>query len=798
MRKRILPIFLLLILGAVLSSSAHRVLILHSYHEGLGWTDNINSGIRETFQNENKKHIELFVEYLDAKRHSDSLYYQSLGAFYKTKLRNQHFDVIVVSDNLALNFVLDNRENIFSGIPIVFCGVNNFDEEMLRGDKNITGVTETIDFRGSIALIKRLKPALKELFIVNDNKTVTGIENKKIIEKVSAKFKFPFRYIEDVTIEDLKREVAQISSQSAILLLTYSKDKNGTFLSFERGAKLVSENASVPVLGTWNFYLGKGILGGKLLSGYQQGEKAAKMAIRILYGESVQKIPIVTQVSSKYAFDSNVMKRFNIRRDQIPANSIVVNSVSEFYNVNRKWIVSSAIFVVFLFSIIVILVNAIIQKRRAVDSYKEEHLKLRLTIKEQRLISQIVTILNMDNNLTKTIPRILKVISSYFYASKVSVFEITDDNSVQNILGSYVDGITAINELRENEFSKIKELVLEIRNKKNIVCNTPDELTEKYARHFYRRNIGAAIILPISVQKNVVGMVSLTKEQPYTWNEREINLFETITHLLASAWDRSSQMKMLVKAREQHADALHMLEKSSKMASVGVIASGITHEIRQPLNAIKVTTDSIRFWEKRNPGQVPEVLGNKIQLIGEGADRIESIIQQMRNYWIKPGQVEQSEIDLNNAVSNGLNLIERQVENHGIILNKELAHGSIDIFGNETQLEQVVINLIVNAVNALDLVDRRQKKISITTYKTMESGILKIKDNGTGINKEEGENIFDPFFSTKQKTEGTGLGLAIVKTFVDQMKGNIKFENNPDIGVTFIVSFALVKNDNSN
>jgi signal transduction histidine kinase/ABC-type uncharacterized transport system substrate-binding protein len=767
------------------------VLVLHSYHEGLRWTDNVNEGLRTAFDNYEDQEVELFVEYLDAKRHTDSIYYKSLGVFYQTKLKHLNFDVVIVSDNLALQFVVDNRTNIFEGVPIVFCGVNNYMPSMLKGDRQITGITETVDIKGTIELIRKLNPALKELVVVNDDKTVTAIENKKIVRDLALEFSFHFKYFENLTISELRESVAEIGGQSAILLLTFSKDKEGQFLSFDNGVKLVTEAASVPVYGTWNFYLGKGILGGKILSGAQQGAKAAGLAMRILNGEMVENIPVVTQVDSQYAFDYRVMKRFNIRRDQIPANSLIVNSVSEFYNVNRKWIISSAVFVIFLFSVIVVLSNAIIQKRKAVESYKHEQQKLKLTIKEQRLIAQIVTTLNSDNNLSNTIARILKVISSYFYASKVSVFEIADDDSVEKIVGSYVEGVTKINELQQSEFSDIEELVHEVRNKKSIICNHPNELSPKYTEHFLKRNIGAAIILPILVHKDVLGMASITKDNAYQWTEREINLFDTITHLIANAWERSKQMRMLVQAREQHADALHMLEKSSRMASVGVIASGITHEIRQPLNAIKVTTDGIRFWQKRNPDQVPDVLGNKMELIGEGADRIESIIQQMRNYWIKPGQVEQSEVDLNMAINNGLDLIERQIQNHGITLKKELAHGSIPILGNEIQLEQVIINLVVNAVNALDKEDKTGKEIFVTSYKSMDHGILKIQDNGIGINEKDGDNIFDPFYSTQQKKEGTGLGLAIVKTFVDQMKGNITFENNAAGGVTFTISFSL-------
>ena len=135
----------------VLAVDAKNVLILHSYHKGFTWTDNIMSGMESVFKQDGIN-IQTYVEYMDTKRHSPAESFTLLKELYKYRYRDIHFDVILVSDNNALDFLLSNRDELFSDVPVVFCGINNFSDSMLEGQKAITGVVEDIEIKNTIEL----------------------------------------------------------------------------------------------------------------------------------------------------------------------------------------------------------------------------------------------------------------------------------------------------------------------------------------------------------------------------------------------------------------------------------------------------------------------------------------------------------------------------------------------------------------------------------------------------------------------------------------------------------------------
>ena len=112
------------------ANQTKNMLVLHSYHKGLGWTDRITQGIESVLRNRDQE-IELYFEYVDTKRIFDVQYLQHLYALYRHKFRNRRFDVILSSDDHAFNFLLAHHQELFPDTPVVFCGVKNFEDSML-------------------------------------------------------------------------------------------------------------------------------------------------------------------------------------------------------------------------------------------------------------------------------------------------------------------------------------------------------------------------------------------------------------------------------------------------------------------------------------------------------------------------------------------------------------------------------------------------------------------------------------------------------------------------------------------
>ncbi len=127
------------------------ILALNSYHQGLGWTDDVVAGIRAIFPTE-RDDVEVWIEYMDTKRVFDDQYFHQLYALYQKKFARYSPDVIIAPDNDALNFLLAYRDDLFPHTPVVFCGINSFSETMLAGHKDFTGVTENPDVKATLDL----------------------------------------------------------------------------------------------------------------------------------------------------------------------------------------------------------------------------------------------------------------------------------------------------------------------------------------------------------------------------------------------------------------------------------------------------------------------------------------------------------------------------------------------------------------------------------------------------------------------------------------------------------------------
>ena len=161
-------LFSILFLNFLQANELKEVLLIHSYHKGYIWTDDISKTIEKNFSSD--KNIELTTVYMDTKRIDDPSYLANLAKLYKQQFTNRTFDLIIISDNNAFDFMELYYDSLFKNVPVLFCGINNYDKNMLDKltFKNISGVAEEVDIEKNFELISRLHPNLKNLLIIND------------------------------------------------------------------------------------------------------------------------------------------------------------------------------------------------------------------------------------------------------------------------------------------------------------------------------------------------------------------------------------------------------------------------------------------------------------------------------------------------------------------------------------------------------------------------------------------------------------------------------------------------------
>ncbi|WP_243361032.1 ABC transporter substrate binding protein [Fundidesulfovibrio terrae] len=371
--------FALLAVAAMLLLSAtgafpqdkRRILVLHSYHKGLAWTDSVDAGMMSVLGA--APHVDVFTEYMDTKRVHESRDDARLADFLKDKYARVRFDAVIASDDDAFQFLLDKRATLFPNAPVVFCGVNFFDEDKLAGKRDFfTGVVEAYDVRNTLRTALALQPGTYRIVVIND-RSATGLANKKVLAEVLPEFekKVSVTYLDDLDMDELLTRVRSLAQGDIILLLTFNRDRSGNPFDYDESIELVARQARVPIYGVWDFYLGKGIVGGLLTSGVDQGSVAARMALRILDGEKVRDIPVVKESTNRYMFDYEQLRRFGISTSLLPEDSLVINRPASFYEEHRgKVLAVSAAFMVMLGMLVALWVN--IQGRKKTEASLRE------------------------------------------------------------------------------------------------------------------------------------------------------------------------------------------------------------------------------------------------------------------------------------------------------------------------------------------------------------------------------------------------------------------------------------------
>jgi PAS domain S-box-containing protein len=361
---------LAIILAAIMSgpslvvpkpSAAASVLLLNSYHKGLAWTDKVTLGVETVLSDQ-----DIFVEYMDTKRHSDDLYLTLLRNLFYNKYQATRPDVVISSDDHALSFLLDNRDFLFPGTPIVFCGVNDYSDQLLAGQEKITGVVEAFDIRQTVEMALGLHPSADKMIIVNDT-TKTGKANKRVILRLLPDFseRVEFEFLEALSMPALLDRIEKLPSQNLVLLMSFNRDASGQGFNYDTSIGLIAEKCRVPIYGVWDFYLGQGIVGGKLTSGKAQGETAAAIARKIIQGKPADKIPVVTQSPNRWMFDYHQLRRFNIDESRLPPGSEIINRPQSIYGKYKAVIWSMLVTLAALTLLSLFLMTNIQQRKKA-------------------------------------------------------------------------------------------------------------------------------------------------------------------------------------------------------------------------------------------------------------------------------------------------------------------------------------------------------------------------------------------------------------------------------------------------
>lgn len=278
--------------------------------------------------------------------------------------------------------------------------------------------------------------------------------------------------------------------------------------------------------------------------------------------------------------------------------------------------------------------------------------------------------------------------------------------------------------------------------------------------------------VPLIYRDEVIGVLNVYTGKPHRFDNEEIRLLSALAHLSAIAIEKARLYEKIVDVEEQ-------LRHNEKLSALGLLAAEIAHEIRNPLTVMKMLFHSLnlRFDETDPRAKDASIIADKME-------QLDKIVERILRF-ARTSEPEFSPANLNTIVEDVLLLVRHKLGQQGVEVRKRLAHPLPEVSCDRTQIEQVLLNLILNAAQAMP----KGGSLTLGTGHDAAGVSLTVTDTGEGMTGERQKQLFQPFLTSKPS--GTGIGLAIVQKTVETHRGHIEVRSRPGKGTQFRISLPI-------
>lgn len=777
------------------------ILVLNSYNTGYDWWEEEMAGLRKGLSKAYPRY-ELYIEHLDTKKFHTKKHFPAEAGLLEVKYSKRKLDVIIAMDNAALEFATMYRQRISPGTPLVFCGINDYEPAMIAGQSSVTGVAEYHDSIGTLGLALKLHPETRNVIVVHDY-TDTGLAIRSELEKSADHFpSVKLRFMEEMPLEETVNKLKEITPGTLVLMLSYTVEKGGRTFSHSEAARLVSSASPVPVYSVYAAQLGNGVVGGRMLEGQIEGQKAAELAVRIVGGEPIEKMPVITGDLSRPMFDYRVLMKFNISPAKLPTDAVMINIPPSTFAINKSAVRLGLLFT--LFCTVGLIAQALNNRRQKrlqellrlkVEEYQESQEELQAT--EEMLRAQVDEYMQSQNELQATEEMLREQIGEYQSTHdqllateemlRVQLEAVEESSQKFRAVFEHSPITVALTSLPDGTFSEVNQSFIDMfgYSPEEVIGKTTVEL-----RVWSLESDRNAFLQLLKIN----GHVHNFKAEMRRKNGEEFTVLFSGVFLEISGKPTvlSTVMEITEQIRLQN-----QLYQSQKMDVVGQLAGGIAHDFNNMLAGIMAAAELLK---RRLPSD--ERNSRLVDTIIEATTRSADLTRELLTFSRK-GTSVLSPVRIHDTIAAVMSLLERTIDRQ-IELKVRLEGEQSVVMGDQTQLQNALLNLGVNARDAMP--DGGTLSYS-TTVKTLDEnacrsmGIglppgdyleIEVSDTGVGMTKTVMEHIFEPFFTTKSVGKGTGLGLSAVYGTVRSHQGDLYVQSEPGVGSVFKIFLPIV------
>jgi PAS domain S-box-containing protein len=710
-----------------------RALLLYPYDNEHPFTQSAGAAIRKRLIEKSPSKIDIYSDFLDINRFASDADEARAARYLADKHSREPPEIILPLGTESYRFAIKYRETFAPGVPIVFCCVTPELATAKDRPRDVTGDYGEFDAGKTIALARRLQPKARNLIIVSGSSEIDGHWLAELRKQIGLyENHLDTEYWIGVPYETLLDRASHLPPETIVIFVTVYGDGTGRSFIPALVVEALAKAASAPVYGPSDTYLGRGVVGGYMDSFDLMGAEAADLALEILAGRDPATIEPKLSQNRSFQVDARQLLRWKLSEKNLPADTVMSFKQPTLWEEHR-YVVLATVFVILLQAIMITaLLAQMFERRRAEKSLKESEERWRSVFE-----MSTVGVALADHNFR------FQATNAAFQA----MLGRTDEE---------LRGLSPLDICTEEEREPLKLLYEQVRKGTQQSYETVQE---------YRHAGGA----PVWVHAYVSRMQSDESKPP---------LF------LATTIDITDRRRAEAASR----DALSELARVARLTTMGEMTASIAHEINQPLGAIVTDGSAGLRWLANATPDLEETRACLTRIVKDG-HRASQVIGGIRTMLKKSSDTKEA-LDINELAGDVLTFVRGEIENERIVVRTEFKENLSQVLVDRVQLQQVVLNLVMNGIDAMATLRDRARVLKLRSAQAGPSSVtLTVEDAGTGIDQSILDRIFEAFFTTKK--HGMGMGLSICRSIVVAHGGRLFVSPGDSHGSVFHLELPI-------